>query len=54
MKIQKLIGFVVLSLVHVFGGKRESDAGGIVGLGGIAGDSVLGKGYTVKMKFRCI
>ncbi len=37
----------------VFGGKNERQAGGIVGLGGAIGDSVLGEGYTVEMKFKC-
>jgi len=39
--------------VWAMGGKRESDAGGIVGLGGVAGDAALGKAYTVEMKFKC-
>lgn len=39
--------------VWAMGGKRESDAGGIVGLGGTAGDAALGKGYQVSMKFKC-
>jgi hypothetical protein len=38
---------------YVFGGKNESNIGGIVGLGGVAGDAVLGKGYKVEMKFKC-
>jgi hypothetical protein len=41
------------SAVYVFGGHRERNAGGIVGLGGAVGDQVLGKGYTVDMKFKC-
>jgi len=41
------------SAAWVFGGKKESDAGGVVGLGGGIADSALGKGYTVEMKFRC-
>lgn len=36
------------------GGKREHNAGGVVGLGGIALDSALGNGYTVEMSFKCI
>ncbi|HMN67646.1 MAG TPA: hypothetical protein PKC28_03825 [Bdellovibrionales bacterium] len=40
--------------VFVMGGKRESDLGGIVGLGGAAADQALGKGYTVEMKFKCL
>lgn len=39
--------------VWALGGKRESNAGGIVGLGGGVADGVLGKGYTVEMKFKC-
>lgn len=39
--------------VWTMGGKRESNAGGVVGLGGATADSVLGKGYTVTMKFKC-
>lgn len=35
------------------GGKKESNVGGIVGLGGGIADSALGKGYTVDMSFRC-
>jgi hypothetical protein len=38
---------------YVFGGKRESDIGGVVGLGGVVGDAALGEGYTVTMKFKC-
>ena len=38
----------------VFGGKNESKAGGLVGMGGAVGDQALGKGYTVEMKFKCM
>ena len=41
-------------MVRVFGGSKESNAGGILGLGGIVADGVLGDGYTITMKFRCI
>ena len=41
-------------MVHVFGGKTESTAGGIVGLGGVIGDAALGKAYNVEMKFKCL
>ncbi len=41
-------------MVHVFGGKNESTAGGIVGLGGIVGDAALGKAYDIEMKFKCL
>ncbi len=37
----------------VFGGKNESQAGGILGLGGGVADSALGKGYSVEMRFKC-
>lgn len=37
----------------VFGGKKESDAGGIVGLGGGVADQVAGKGYAYAMQFQC-
>lgn len=39
--------------VHVFGGKKESAVGGIVGLGGIIADQALGNAYTIEMKFKC-
>lgn len=38
---------------YVFGGKAESNAGGIVGLGGGIASSAIGQGYTYEMKFRC-
>ncbi len=41
------------SAAWVFGGKNESNAGGIVGLGGGIAGSALGNGYTVEMKFKC-
>lgn len=44
---------VVGSTAYVFGGKNESNLGGIVGLGGAAGDAALGNGYKVEMKFKC-
>lgn len=37
----------------VFGGKKESNIGGIVGLGGAAADTAIGQGYTVDMRFKC-
>jgi hypothetical protein len=40
--------------VWVFGGKKESNLGGLVGLGGAAGDAALGKAYTVEMRFKCM
>ncbi len=41
------------SAAWVFGGRKESTVGGIVGLGGAVADGALGKGYTVEMKFKC-
>lgn len=38
---------------YVFGGKKESNAGGILGLGGSIADGVIGKGYTYTMYFQC-
>ncbi len=39
--------------VWAMGGKKESGLGGIAGIGGVAADEALGKGYTVEMKFKC-
>src|ERR1043165_5474928 len=41
-KVAKTVGGGVWAM----GGKKESDVGGVVGLGGAAADSALGKGYT--------
>ncbi len=49
-KVAKVVG----GSVWAFGGKRESNLGGIVGLGGTAADAALGEGYTVTMKFKCV
>lgn len=49
-KVAKVIGGTTWAL----GGKKESSAGGIVGLGGAAADAALGEGYTVTMSFKCI
>lgn len=38
---------------YAFGGRNERKAGGVVGLGGVVGDAVLGNGYTVEMRFKC-
>jgi hypothetical protein len=48
-KVAKVVG----GTTWVMGAPRESNLGGIVGLGGAAADSALGKGYTVSMKFKC-
>lgn len=39
--------------VFAFGGKKESDLGGIAALGGSIADEAIGKGYTYKMNFVC-
>jgi hypothetical protein len=39
--------------VFVFGGRKERQAGTAAGIGGAIGDDVLGKGYTVDMRFKC-
>jgi hypothetical protein len=36
-----------------FGGEKESNAGGILGLGGGIANSVAGQGYQYSMKFKC-
>lgn len=49
-KVAKTVGGTVWAL----GGRKESRAGGVVGLGGAAGEEALGEGYTVEMKFKCL
>lgn len=41
------------SMGYVFGGKKESDVGGVVGLGGVVADQVAGEGYRYEMTFKC-
>lgn len=48
-KIAKGVG----SAGYVFGGKKEKNAGGILGIGGQVADSAMGSGYTYTMIFRC-
>lgn len=48
-KVAKVIGGTVWGM----GGEKESDIGGVVGLGGQAVDSALGNGYQLVMKFKC-
>lgn len=48
-KVAKGVG----GAAYVFGGRNESNAGGIVGLGGVVADGAIGKGYTVEMTFKC-
>jgi hypothetical protein len=38
---------------YVFGGSKEKQAGGVVGLSGGIADSILGEGYSTEMKFKC-
>jgi hypothetical protein len=47
------VGKAVGGTVWAMGGKRESNAGGVLGLGGIAADAIAGEGYTVEMRFKC-
>ncbi len=37
----------------VFGGKRESEAGGVGAVGGGVADAALGKGYQYTLEFKC-
>lgn len=39
--------------VWAMGAKKESNIGGIAGIGGAAADEAFGKAYTVEMKFKC-
>lgn len=48
-KVAKVVG----SAAYVFGGQNEHNLGGIVGLGGVAGDAALGNGYLIEMTFKC-
>lgn len=48
-KVAKTVGGTVWAL----GGKKESNAGGVVGLGGQVADSVAGQGYKYEMTFKC-
>lgn len=52
-KIAAKVAQGVGSAGWVFGGKKESKLGGVVGLGGGIADSVLGNGYTFDMRFKC-
>ena len=49
-KVAKIVG----GAAWVLGGRNESNLGGIVGLGGAVGDEVLGEGYTIEMRFKCM
>lgn len=48
-KVAKVVGGTTWAM----GGTRESNLGGVVGLGGAAADAALGEGYSVTMKFKC-
>lgn len=48
-KVAKTVG----TGIYVGGGEKESDIGGIVGLGGAATEEALGEGYTTEMIFQC-
>jgi len=54
MKTAGKVATMVGGATYVFGGKNESNLGGIVGLGGAAADVAAGKGYTIEMKFKCM
>jgi len=54
LKTAGKVAGVVGSAAYVFGGKNESAAGGLIGLGGMAANAAAGKGYTVEMKFKCL
>ncbi len=41
------------SMGYVFGGKKESDVGGVVGLGGVIANQAAGQGYKYEMTFKC-
>ncbi len=42
------------SALWVFGGKKESEVGGVMGIGGGIANNALGQGYTYEMSFKCI
>lgn len=41
------------STAYMLGGKKESNLGGIVGLGGAVAQGALGNGYKFEMRFKC-
>ena len=53
MKTASKVAQGVGGAVWSFGGERESNAGGILGLGGAVADGVAGQGYVYRMTFRC-
>lgn len=38
---------------YIFGGEKESSAGGLVALGGVAAKAATGLGYKFEMRFKC-
>ncbi len=48
-QVAKSLGGTIWAL----GGKKESNAGGVVGLGGGVADEVAGQGYRYQMIFNC-
>lgn len=54
MKTAGKVAATAGSMAYVFGGKKESNIGGLVGLGGVVANEVAGKGYTIEMKFKCL
>jgi hypothetical protein len=42
------------ALGHVLGGPKESNVGGIVGLGGVVAEGAIGNGYRYELKFKCL
>lgn len=54
MKTAGKVAQTVGGSTYVLGGQKESNIGGIVGLGGVVADQVAGKGYTVQMRFKCM
>lgn len=48
-KVAEAVG----TTAYIFGGKNESNLGGIVGLGGAAAQGAIGNGYRYEMKFKC-
>lgn len=45
---------IIGGTTYTMGGKNESNLGGVVGLGGTVANTILGKGYNVEMKFKCL
>lgn len=52
-KTASKVATAVGSTAYVFGGKKEHDAGGVIGLGGAVANDVIGKGYLYEMLFKC-